>query len=157
MHFARDFPLKDLRHVPRPLSSQAEWLLESQKDVQLLPGPEPSGTEAHENWWPGLRFLRLKNPGEDLRCKENMSKHNFFDGPLMLWGALSDVINCSCMIGVVDGSHWFDPCNSYDSPQNDWWVGHLDTPKRRNQIPAFWDGAKMGRLVKYVCWGSQMI
>lgn len=29
--------------------TEAEWLLESQKDVQLLPGPE-SGAESHDNW-----------------------------------------------------------------------------------------------------------
>lgn len=83
-----------------------------------------------------------------------MSKHTFCSkGCWYFWGELSDVINCSCMIGVVDGSHWSDPCNSYDSPQNDLrgWVNWM-LPNVQNQIPAFWDGAKIGH--EYVCWGS---
>lgn len=44
-------------------SHQAEWLLESQKHVQLLPGPEPSGTEAHDHW--PLNSLTKRADGSD--------------------------------------------------------------------------------------------
>ena len=55
----------------------AEWLLESQKDVQLLPGPEPSGTEAHENWSNATQFKR-----EEFDSAETY----IFDGHGTLWG-----------------------------------------------------------------------
>ena len=43
---------------------QAEWLLESQKDVQLLPGPE-SGTEhPNDNWLRGDGRLEPGVPGK---------------------------------------------------------------------------------------------
>lgn len=55
----------------------AEWLLESQKHVQLLPGPEPSGTEAHDHWYQATQFKR-----EEFDSAETY----IFDGHGTLWG-----------------------------------------------------------------------
>eukprot|EP00439_Symbiodinium_sp_Y106_P073143 s1666_g13.t1 len=60
----------------------ADWLLESELEVQLCPGPEPSGSEGIENSYNATQFKR-----EDRRNEEFDSAETYiFDGHGTLWG-----------------------------------------------------------------------
>ena len=115
--------------------AQAEWLLESQKDVQLLPGPE-SGHEHPDNWSHGRTEVATNLPGvtevtlrqDDLswqvrrrsKCplQLQLQWQSFPQGqmPLNSSGRLVFVLLCMVLNAGITGSKVSLSCSS-NSPQ----------------------------------------
>ena len=57
--------------------SQAEWLLESQKDVQLLPGPESGHEHPNDSWRLGDGWNMLEHVASGEHATLWLCQHSY--------------------------------------------------------------------------------